>query len=271
VPAVFLTAPDGTAVRADVKDNGYEFLLPNQRSYEERYVVWTGGDGTPHVQPTVTFAAVRASACKSSAKLTQSVARVSPDGAFPCTAGPMADKFPVPVPRGAPRALRLRRQVAAMVYVTRCTASFPSDRAWWSPAARAPCRRSPSCPLARRRRRRRLGPSRRPRRPRPRHPASAADRPRAPSSLDEMAAPRPLVILTLLAVFVASVSVTILAWIAIATAHHAQDVVDKADRLTTDAATSIRRLDRTTRDLDPAVRSLRRASDALNNAARATP
>jgi hypothetical protein len=125
VPAVFLTAPDGTAVRADVKDNGYEFLLPNQRSYEERYVVWTGGDGTPHVQPTVTFAAVRASACKSSAKLTQSVARVSPDGAFPCTAGPMADKFPVPVPRGAPRALRLRRQVAAMVYVTRCTGLVP--------------------------------------------------------------------------------------------------------------------------------------------------
>ena len=29
VPAAFLTAPDGTAVRADVKDNGYEFLLPN--------------------------------------------------------------------------------------------------------------------------------------------------------------------------------------------------------------------------------------------------
>ncbi|HEX6742904.1 MAG TPA: hypothetical protein VF087_01790, partial [Solirubrobacteraceae bacterium] len=46
VPAVFLTAPDGTAVRADVKDNGYEFLLPNQRPYEQRYVVWTGGDGT---------------------------------------------------------------------------------------------------------------------------------------------------------------------------------------------------------------------------------
>ena len=32
VPAVFLTAPDGTAVRADVKDNAYEFLLPNQRT-----------------------------------------------------------------------------------------------------------------------------------------------------------------------------------------------------------------------------------------------
>ncbi|HEX6698956.1 MAG TPA: hypothetical protein VF080_19255 [Solirubrobacteraceae bacterium] len=125
VPAVFLTAPDGTAVRADVKDNGYEFLLPNQRSYEQRYVVWTGGDGTPHVQPIVTFAAGRASACKSSAKLTQSVARVSPDGAFPCTGAPIADKFPVPVPRGASRALRLRRQVAAMVYVTRCAGLGP--------------------------------------------------------------------------------------------------------------------------------------------------
>jgi hypothetical protein len=43
-------------------------------------------------------------------------------------------------------------------------------------------------------------------------------------------------------------------------------VVDKADRVTNDAARSIRRLDRTTRDLDPAVRSLRRAADALGEA-----
>ena len=125
VPAVFLTAPDGTAVRADVKDNGYEFLLPNQRSSEQRYVVWTGGDGTPHVQPIVTYATLRPSACKSSAKLTQSVARVSPDGAFPCTGAPIADKFAVPVPPRASRAQRLRRQVAAMVYVTRCTGLGP--------------------------------------------------------------------------------------------------------------------------------------------------
>jgi hypothetical protein len=41
VASAFLTAPDGTAVRADVKDNGYEFLLPSPRPYEERYVVWT--------------------------------------------------------------------------------------------------------------------------------------------------------------------------------------------------------------------------------------
>jgi uncharacterized protein YoxC len=81
-----------------------------------------------------------------------------------------------------------------------------------------------------------------------------------------MAAPRPLVVLTLLAVFVASVSVTILAWVAIATARHTQDVVDKANRVADDAGVSVRRLDRTTRDLDPAVRSLRRAADALSEA-----
>ena len=126
VPAVFLTAPDGTAVRADVKDNGYEFLLPNQRAYEQRYVVWTGGDGTPHVQPIVTFAAARAGACKSSAKLAQSVARVSPDGAFGCTGAPIANKFAVPVPRRASRTLRLRRQVAEMLLVTRCAGGRPA-------------------------------------------------------------------------------------------------------------------------------------------------
>ena len=126
VPAVFLTAPDGTAVRADVKDNAYEFLLPNQRSYEQRYVVWTGGDGTPHVQPIVTFAAVRASACRSSAKLTQSVPRVSPDGLSPCAGGPRSrTSSRVPASRRGSRALRLRRQVGAVVYVTRCTGLGP--------------------------------------------------------------------------------------------------------------------------------------------------
>jgi uncharacterized protein YoxC len=78
-----------------------------------------------------------------------------------------------------------------------------------------------------------------------------------------MAAPRPLVVVTLLAVFVAAVSVTILAWVAIGTVH-------RADRVVNDAQRSVNRLDRTTRDLDPAVRSLRRAADALN-AARTTP
>ena len=85
-----------------------------------------------------------------------------------------------------------------------------------------------------------------------------------------MAAPRALVVLTLLAVTVAAVSVSILAWVAIGAARDAQRVADKANRLSDDAAVSVRRLDRTTRDLDPAVRSLRRAADALS-AARTAP
>jgi uncharacterized protein YoxC len=84
-----------------------------------------------------------------------------------------------------------------------------------------------------------------------------------PGSLERMAAPRPLVVVMLLAVTIAAVSVSILAWIAIGTVHRADRVVDDAQR-------SVRRLDRTTRDLDPAVRSLRRAADALNEAARST-
>ena len=51
VPAAFLTSPDGTAIRADVKDNAYTFTIPRPKAQEQRYVVWTGGDGTPHVQP----------------------------------------------------------------------------------------------------------------------------------------------------------------------------------------------------------------------------
>jgi hypothetical protein len=51
VPAAFLTSPDGTAVRADVKDNAYTFTIPPAKTFAQRYVVWTGGDGTPHVQP----------------------------------------------------------------------------------------------------------------------------------------------------------------------------------------------------------------------------
>ena len=58
-----------------------------------------------------------------------------------------------------------------------------------------------------------------------------------PASLERMAAPRPLVVVMLLAVTVAAISVTILAWIAIGTAH-------RADRVVTDAQRSVRRLDK---------------------------
>jgi hypothetical protein len=83
-------------------------------------------------------------------------------------------------------------------------------------------------------------------------------------SLGPMAAPRPLVVLALVAVIVAAISVSILAWIAIGTARDVNRVVDDASR-------SVRRLDRTTRDLDPAVRSLRRAADSLREARATTP
>ncbi len=108
VQAVFLTAPDGTAVRADVKDNGYEFMLPKPRSPEQRYVVWTGGDGTPHVQPVVTFGGWRQAACGqlSRAKLTL----VTPqDGLLGCVAAQMrALAVPVRVKRN-PRPARSAR------------------------------------------------------------------------------------------------------------------------------------------------------------------
>jgi hypothetical protein len=51
VEAVFVTAADGSATRADVRDNGYAFVLPRPRRPQQRYLVWTGSDGTPHVQP----------------------------------------------------------------------------------------------------------------------------------------------------------------------------------------------------------------------------
>jgi hypothetical protein len=78
-----------------------------------------------------------------------------------------------------------------------------------------------------------------------------------------MAAPRPLVVITLMSITVAAISVAILAWLAIGTSRHLDRVVDKADRVADDASRSVRRLDRTTNDLDPAIRSLQRAADAL--------
>lgn len=49
VPAAFLTSPDGTAVKADVHDNAYTFLVAPLTRPEPRYVVWLR-DGFPHVQ-----------------------------------------------------------------------------------------------------------------------------------------------------------------------------------------------------------------------------
>jgi hypothetical protein len=93
VGAVFLTAPDGTAIRADVKDNGYEFLIPRPRTPGQRYVVWTGGDGTPHVQPVLAFGVVRGAVCK------QLAARNLPPQVTPTLGfGSCALASPVPLP-----------------------------------------------------------------------------------------------------------------------------------------------------------------------------
>jgi hypothetical protein len=100
VAAVFLTAPDGTAIRADVKDNGYEFLIPRPRTAAQRYVVWTGGDGTPHVQPVLAFGVVRGAVCK------QLAARGLPPQVTPgfgfgsCVVAPVPFRAPRPVPKG---------------------------------------------------------------------------------------------------------------------------------------------------------------------------
>jgi hypothetical protein len=98
VAAVFLTAPDGTAVRADVKDNGYEFLVPATKTLGQRYVVWTGADGTPHVQPIVAFGHIPTTLCKRMATSAFSKApRVTPVGGLgPCP--PVALPVPAPAP-----------------------------------------------------------------------------------------------------------------------------------------------------------------------------
>jgi hypothetical protein len=82
VAAVFLTAPDGSAVRADVQDNGFSFVVPATRRPEPRYVVWTGSDGTPHVQPVPAFAGWPRGLCNRS----HAVAQVTPNGARDCAA-----------------------------------------------------------------------------------------------------------------------------------------------------------------------------------------
>jgi hypothetical protein len=82
VGAAFLTSPDGTAVRADVKDNAYAFVVPRTEQAEERYVVWTGGDGTPHVQPLGSPVFLGRARCPAAAD--HRLPTVSPDGSGLC-------------------------------------------------------------------------------------------------------------------------------------------------------------------------------------------
>jgi hypothetical protein len=98
VPAVFLTSPDGTAVRADVQDNGFSFVVPRTRTPEPRYVVWTGSDATPHVQPVPAFTNFPGVLCKRSR--TSPLPQVTPNGGARGCA-PVAVAPPVPFrPKG---------------------------------------------------------------------------------------------------------------------------------------------------------------------------
>lgn len=72
VDHVFLTAIDGTAVRTDVKDNGFAFVVARPKQPGARFVTWTGGDGTPHVMPVAEGFRVRAG-CR---KLPERVAKL---------------------------------------------------------------------------------------------------------------------------------------------------------------------------------------------------
>jgi hypothetical protein len=96
VAAAFLTSADGTAIRADVKDNAYAFVVPPAKRPEQRYVVWTGGDGTPHVQSVASLIFSVKMRCPSD------IVRVSAGDATTCgSVGPM---FVPPTPTTPGRA-----------------------------------------------------------------------------------------------------------------------------------------------------------------------
>jgi hypothetical protein len=98
VPATFLTSPDGTAVRADVHDNAYTFIIPSTKIREQRYVVWTGGDGTPHVQPLLPgFPFLLPARCSTTARYPT----ISPDLFTPTLTAPLLPpRLVVPKRRG---------------------------------------------------------------------------------------------------------------------------------------------------------------------------
>jgi hypothetical protein len=128
VSAAFLTSPDGTAVRADVKDNAYAFVVPRSERAEERYVVWTGGDGTPHVQPL--GAPVFHPRARCPAAAAHQPPTVSPDGSGLCGRFYSSPAIAVPVP-GAPA--RGRRaplpSPPPLLYRAPCALASPLPRA----------------------------------------------------------------------------------------------------------------------------------------------
>jgi len=109
VGAAFLTSADGTAIKADVKDNGYAFLVApakGREAWAPRYVVWTGGDGTPHVQQ-VSLGNLPARLCRHlAAQRAKKLIGLTPSPATgPFAAAPGVLRPALPVPR-APRPSR---------------------------------------------------------------------------------------------------------------------------------------------------------------------
>ncbi len=104
VGAAFLTSADGTAVKAEVKDNAYAFLVAPAKgrdAWAPRYVVWTGGDGTPHVQQ-VALGNLPARLCKALSNRQRPAAialtpRLGP-GAFPSLPGRLHPALVAPGP-----------------------------------------------------------------------------------------------------------------------------------------------------------------------------
>jgi hypothetical protein len=105
-------------VRADVQDNAYAFVIAPPRRPEQRYVVWTGGDGTPHVQPAVAPALPVRARC---ARPPREVAQVTPNLAGACL--PFAP-IPRPLPRPARRPSPRRPPVPVLVPVP-CALALP--------------------------------------------------------------------------------------------------------------------------------------------------
>jgi hypothetical protein len=136
VDAVFVTAADGTSTRADVRDNGYAFGLPRPRRPEQRYLVWTGSDGSPHVQPLPAIVRGGRMTCERLAAMV----RVTPDPWGPgCVlfGGAPVMLAPRPVVTGPKRSSRaaLGRQLHTM---GTCVALSPRTARMLAPPATVP-------------------------------------------------------------------------------------------------------------------------------------
>jgi hypothetical protein len=146
VGAAFLTSPDGTAIRADVKDNAYAFVVPRTKRAEQRYVVWTGGDGTPHVQPLGAPVFLGRARCPAAAD--HQLPTVSPDGSGLCGSfyrSPAIIEPPLPgrarrVPPASPPPMLYRAPCALAPMAARTTPVPPAVRIF-PKARRAPQRR----------------------------------------------------------------------------------------------------------------------------------